>query len=114
MMPALLTSTVGAPSSAATRSTAACDRRLVGDVGADRERPATGRLDLRDDGLAGGLVEVEDGDGEAVGGEPLRDGGADAAGGSGHDGGAVWWWSCGDSCGVGVEVRHQLGERGAG
>ena len=72
MTPALLTSTVGAPSSAATRSTAACDLLGVGDVGADGERAAAGGLDRLDGVLAGGLVEVEHGDREPVGGQPLR------------------------------------------
>ena len=101
MMPALLTSTVGAPSSAATRSTAACDRGLVGHVDADREALAAGGLDLGDDCRAGGLVEVEDGDGIPVGGEALGDGGADAAGGSGDDGGAL-----GGRVGAGRLVGH--------
>ncbi len=39
---------------------------LVGDVDAHGERAATGGLDLGDDRAAGGLVEVEDRDGEPV------------------------------------------------
>ena len=89
MMPALLTSTVGAPSSAATRSTAACTAGLVGHVDTDGEALAAGGLDLGHHCGAGGLVEVEDGDGIPVGGEALGDGGADAARGPGDDGGAL-------------------------
>ncbi len=89
MMPALLTSTVGAPSSAATRSTADCTAASSDTSTPDREAPAARGLDLGDDCSASGLVEVEDGDGIPVGGQALGDGGADAAGGTGDDGGAL-------------------------
>ena len=58
---------------------------LVGHVDADREGPAAGVLDLLDHVGAGGFVEVEHGDREAVLGQAAGDGGADAAGGTGHD-----------------------------
>jgi hypothetical protein len=79
-----LTSTVGAPSSAAIRSTAAatCSALLT----SDRERPAAGGGDLLDGVLARRLLQVHHGHGEAVGGEADRGGGADAAGRAGDDG----------------------------
>ena len=64
------------------------DRLLVGDVDADRECPTAGLLDLRHDGLAGVLIEVEYGDRETVLGEALGDPGSDTAGGTGDDGSA--------------------------
>ncbi len=87
--PALFTSTTGGPSSAATRSTAALTCSALDDVGADRDGPAAARGDLLDGVLAGRLVEVEDGDGEAVPGELDRGGRADATGRAGHDGDAA-------------------------
>ena len=73
VMPALLTSTVGSPSSATTRSTAAVHRLGVGDV----HRDAHGPPPVGHDGLGGrlrpGLVEVEDRHGEAVGRKPPRE-----------------------------------------
>ena len=63
------------------------DRVGVGDVGADRERPAAGGVDASTVVFAGGLVEVEDGDGVAVRGQPQGGGRADAACGAGDDGG---------------------------
>jgi hypothetical protein len=71
---------------------------LVGDVDTDSQGPSPGGLDLLHDRLAAGLVEVEDRDGEAVGGEPLRDAGADATGRTGHDGGARCGGHVGCSC----------------
>jgi hypothetical protein len=46
----------------------------VGDVGPRAQRAATELGDLVDGRLAGGLVEVEDGDVEPVGGQPQRGG----------------------------------------
>src|ERR1035441_2662705 len=78
VIPALLTSTVGAPS----------DRggHLIGlaDIGAYRERLPSGVLDLLHRGRAVGLVQVEDGHGHSVGGQPDGRPGADAAGCPGH------------------------------
>ena len=85
-MPALLTRIVGAPSSATVRSTAAVDEGLVGDVGADAGRAAARGADGVDGLGRRRLVEVDDGDGVAVGGETQGDRRADAAGGSGDDG----------------------------
>src|SRR3712207_9273060 len=42
--------------------------------------------DPLDGGLAGGLVQVEHGDVEAVGGQPACGGGPDSTGGAGDDG----------------------------
>ena len=64
--PALLISTVGGPSSAAIRSTAASTCVGVADVGAHGQRPATGGLDRLDGALGRRLVQVEHGDGEPV------------------------------------------------
>src|SRR6185369_12693971 len=52
-----------------------------------RHGPPSGRLDPLDDRLARGLIQVDDGDGEAVGGQPCGDTGPDAAGPAGHDSG---------------------------
>ena len=84
--PALLISTVGPPSSAATRVDGGLDLLGVADVGADGQRLATGGLDRLDGGLGGGLVEVEDGDGEPVLRQPEGRRCTDAAGGTGDDG----------------------------
>ena len=68
--PALLTSTVGSPSSATTRSTAAAtDSASATSTAMPTARPpsATMRLGGR---LRPGLVEVEDRHGEAVGRQP--------------------------------------------
>jgi hypothetical protein len=61
-------------------------RVFVGHVDADGQRLTPGCLDLLDDRLAGGLLEVQDGDGEAVVAQPLRDGCSDTTGGPGDDG----------------------------
>ena len=84
--PALLTSTVGAPSSAATRSTAASHLLGVADVGTDGQRLAAGGLDRLDGALGRRLVEVEHGDGEPVLRQSECGRGTDAAGRAGHDG----------------------------
>jgi hypothetical protein len=52
-------------------------RVFVGHVDADGQRLTPGCLDLLDDRLAGGLLEVQDGDGEAVVAQPLGDGCSD-------------------------------------
>src|SRR5439155_20616346 len=61
----------------------------VAHVGADRESPPAGRLDLVDGRLAGGLVEVEDGHRRTVRGEPPRRRGTDPARGPGDNGDAT-------------------------
>jgi hypothetical protein len=63
------------------------DGGLVGDVGADRDGAAAGRLDRRHGGLRLGVVpRIPDHHGLPVGGQPLGDGAPDAAGPSGDDG----------------------------
>lgn len=84
MMPALLTRMVGGPSSAATWATAAA-AFLVGDVDGDADRLAASGVDLVGDYLAGGFVQVEDGDGVAVRTEAGGYLGTDTTGGSGDD-----------------------------
>src|SRR5690606_37073811 len=61
------------------------DLRLVGDVAADGDGLPTRGGDLLDGVLAGGLVEVDHGDGAALGGQSYGGGGADAARGTGDD-----------------------------
>ena len=69
------------------------DRRLhlrrVGDVAADGDGLAAGLGDLLDGVLAGRLVEVEYGDGAALGGQAYGGGRADTAGRARHDGDAL-------------------------
>ncbi len=67
----------------------ALDALLVGDIAADGQGVAAGGLDGLDRCRASGFVEVEDGDLHAVRSEALGDGGADAARGSGDDGGSL-------------------------
>ena len=83
--PALLTSTVGGPSSSATRADGGVHLRRVGDVRADAERRAAGVVDPRHRVGAGRLVQVDDRDGHAVRGQLAGGGRADAAGGAGDD-----------------------------
>ena len=83
--PALLTSTTGGPSSAAIRSTAACtcSASPTSAPTASARPPAAS---IACDGVVGVvLLQVEHGDGEPVGGQPLRGGGADAPGRPGDD-----------------------------
>ena len=86
MMPALSTSTVGSPSSSLTLDRG-LHARFVADVDADGDRPAAGLLDVLDDRFTRRLVQVDDGDREAVCGKPPGDAGSDAAGRAGDDGG---------------------------
>ena len=65
------------------------DARLVGHVTADGERVAAVSLDGVHRCGTGSLVEVDDGNLQAVGGETLGDGRADAARGTGDDGGSL-------------------------
>jgi hypothetical protein len=65
------------------------DLRLVGDVGAHRDRPAAGGGDLLHGVLARGLVEVDHRDGAALGGQSYGGRGADAARGTGDYGDAL-------------------------
>lgn len=58
----------------------------VGDVGLDRERLAAGVVDFLDQFLQSVVATGGDGDGRAVGGEPLRGRLADAAGSAGYEG----------------------------
>ena len=77
---ALLTRSVGGPSSSVTAATIACHLRLVGDVGTEHPGPAAGRPDLCDHGLgvvAARLGAVVDGDRRAVARQPQCDGRAD-------------------------------------
>ena len=80
MTPALLTSTTGGPEFRGDPVDGGLHLLGVADVGAHRQRPPAGGLDRRDGALRVGLAQVEDGDGEPVGGQPLRGGRADAAG----------------------------------
>ena len=89
VMPALLTSTVGAPRSDATRSTADCTAASSATSAADGDGLAAEFLDGGNGVGAGGLVEVEYGDLVAVRGQSPAHCGADAASSSGHDGGAL-------------------------
>ena len=84
-MPALLTRTVGAPSSLGDPLDGGRDGRRVGDVGADRERLAALLGDRLDGAGAGVLGEVDDPHGEAVLSESLGDRRADAPSGTGDD-----------------------------
>ena len=62
------------------------DRLRVADVGLGGDGAAAGLLDLADQRLGFGCAAgVIDDDGEAVGGEPLGDGGADAARSAGDE-----------------------------
>ena len=89
VMPALLTSTVGAPRSEATRSTADCTAASSAtSVETAMALPPSSSTAATVDG-AGGLVEVEYGDLVAVRGQSSAHCGADAASSSGHDGGAL-------------------------
>jgi hypothetical protein len=84
-MPALFTRISIRPKRSATAATAAHGCRIAG-VGLQRNRLATGGVDLGDD--LGCLVRrgmVGDGDRGAVAGEALGDGGADRAAGAGDD-----------------------------
>ena len=93
--PALLTRIVGAPSSSATRVDRGLDLGLVGDVAADGDRLAAGRGDLLHGVLAGGLVEVDYGDGAALGRQSYGGGGADAARSRRSPRRpAARWWTC--------------------
>src|SRR6266540_1502891 len=65
------------------------DRLGVAHVRADREGAATGGFDRLHGVAAGRFLQVEHGHGEAVGGQSSGDGGTDAAGGAGDDGGAL-------------------------
>jgi hypothetical protein len=56
-----------------------CHRLSVGHVDADGQCHAPGCLDLVDDRFAGGFVEVEDRDGEAVVAQQIGDSCSDAA-----------------------------------
>jgi len=58
----------------------------VGHAGPDGQGAAARLGDLAHGVLAGGLVEIEDGDVHAVGSEPASGGGADATSGTGDDG----------------------------
>ena len=83
--PALFTRMVGAPSSSATLATAAstCASSETSAPTATARPPARG--DRLDGPLAGALVEVEHGDGAALGGQPYGGRGADAACCAGDD-----------------------------
>ena len=93
------------------------DLRRVGDVAADREGLAAGRGDLLDGVLAGRLVEVEHGDGAALGGQPYGGGGADAARRAGDDRRrAARWWTCWfssplEACDTRSTVRPSVSDR---
>ena len=58
-------------------------------VGPDGQGTTPGGGDLLDEGPAGRLVEVEDGDGHPVGGQATGDARTDAAGGTRDDGDAL-------------------------
>ena len=85
MIPALLTRTVGAQFGD-DGGEGRLDPGGVRDVHRDGERPAAVLLDRGDGVGALGGVQVQDGYGEAVGGQALGGGGADAACGTGDDG----------------------------
>ena len=88
MIPALFTRIVGAPSSASTRATASATAAASATFAPTAiARPPASVIAAT---VVGAVrrVEVEHGDGVAVGGEPLRGRGADAARGAGDDGGS--------------------------
>ena len=101
MMPALLTRIVGAPSSAATRSTAAATwSPLLTSTPTAMARPPAAVI-ASTVAAAGRLVEVEDGHGVAVRGQAQGGGRTDAAGCSGDDGDTLSGHSWGPSRGHG-------------
>ena len=90
MMPALLTSTVGRAELGGDALDGGLHRGLVGDVDADGEGLAAGSLDRRTPTAAqADSSRSRTATAIPVGGETLGDGGADAAGGAGDDGGAL-------------------------
>ena len=79
MTPALFTSTDRRSEFVGDSRHGGRHRTRVGHVGADGEAAAPGLTDPVHRGLAGGLLEVDDGDVEPVGRQALRGGGADAS-----------------------------------
>ena len=91
----MFTRIVGAPELVGDPRDGGLDLAGVGDVAADGDGLAARGGDLLHGVLAGGLVEVEHGDGAALGGQPYGGGGADAPGRTGDDRRrAARWWTC--------------------
>ena len=115
VMPALLTSAPTGGAEALERAQGGLDGVLVGDVAGEAEGLDAAAFGDVVGGLFGaGLVEVEDGDVPAVGGQGVGGAAADAAGGggSGDDGGEVGvghgWFLCSGAVGIGGLVDRVL------
>ena len=78
-MAALLTSTPIGPSAARDRVDRRAQRRDVGDVAGEEDRPVRGAGELADERRAGFVLDVEEGDPRALAGEGAHEVGADAA-----------------------------------